>query len=88
MNIKKRIKLLNVIGYTLVAIQVLSFIGSLGREEEPITEMPVLIGSYIGSNLFFIIALVLFLRTRSLRKKLNNSNQIDLINSIGKTENN
>ena len=88
MNIKKRIKLLNVIGYILVAIQVLSFIGSLGREEEPITEMPVLIGYYIGSNLFFIIALVLFLRARSLRKKLNNSNQINLINSIGKTENN
>jgi hypothetical protein len=86
MNIKKRIKLLNGIGYTLIAIQVLAFIGSLGKKEEPITDKAELIGYYIGSNLFIIIAIILFLKARSLRKKLKDIEQSALIDSIGEPE--
>lgn len=84
MTLKKRINLLNGIGYGLIALQVLGFIGNLGKKDEPILDQAERIGYYIGSNLFFAIAIILFLRARFLRKKLKQS---DLINSIGKPEN-
>ncbi len=83
MVIKKKINLLNIIGYALLGLQALSFIGSLGMEKEPITGTPELLGYYVGSNFFLIIAIILFLSARSLRKKLNKANQLKEIDSIG-----
>lgn len=81
------IKRLNTIGYVLITLQILSFIGKIGQKQEVIADKNELIGYYIGSNFLLIISIVLFLRARSLRKKLNKSNQSNAsINSIGKPE--
>lgn len=83
----KRIKILNTIGYVLITLQILSFAGNISKNQEMITDKSELIGYYLGSNLLLIISIILFLRARSIRKKLNNSNTSDtLINSIGKTD--
>nr|WP_315145445.1 hypothetical protein [uncultured Flavobacterium sp.] len=83
----KRIKRLNTIGYVLITLQILSFIGRIGQKQEVIADKNELIGYYVGSNFLLIISIILFLRARSLRKKLNNSNQSNAsINSIGKSE--
>lgn len=83
----KRIKRLNTIGYILLTLQILSFIGKIGQKQEVIADKYELIGYYVGSNLLIIISIILFLRARSLRKKLNHFNQSEAsINSIGKPE--
>ncbi len=86
MTLKKKMNLLNVIGYSLIGLQVLGFLGNLGKKKVPIEDTAELIGYYIGSNIFLIIAIILFIKSRSMRKRLNNSLQSEMIDSIGKTK--
>jgi hypothetical protein len=84
----KKIKTLNNIGYVLIVLQILSYLGNLTQEQTIITDKYELLGSYTGSNILLIIAIILFLKARSLRKKINKSNLSDtLIDSIGKRDN-
>ncbi len=79
----KRIKRLNIIGYVLVGFQALVYFSSLTRKSESIEDPAELAGYYFGYNLWLMIAIVLFIKARNIRKKLKQLELKDMVDSIG-----
>jgi hypothetical protein len=84
---RRRIKILNVTAIVFLIIQLASYLGSIGGEDEVITNTPELIGYYLGFNLPLLIAIILFIISFFLQKrKLQKMEAKDMIDSIGRAE--
>ena len=82
----KKIKTLNIIAIVLVVYQILSYLGSLDNEKRIFKSNAEFYGYYLGVNLPIIISVVLFIIAASLKKKLRQKRENDIIDSIGKSE--
>lgn len=84
MTLPRKIKTLRITGVILLVLQLFSYLGNKGLPAEPHTDQTELIGYYIGYNLLFFIAIILFIIAYSLNRKLKKQQQEETIESIGK----
>jgi hypothetical protein len=68
MTIQRKIKVFNIIAISLLVLQILSYLGQMGKSPEPVAEQSELIGYYLGYNILIIISIILFIRVSKLKK--------------------
>lgn len=83
---QRKIKTLKVIGTVLLALQIIVYLSSFGKQSEKPTDTAELFGYYTGFNLLLIIAVILLINAYSLKKRLKKQEQQDLVDSIGQIE--
>ena len=83
---KRKIKILNIIASVFLVFQILAYLGNINKKTEEIPDLAGKLAYYFGFNLPLIISVILYWRAYYLKKKLKQKNEIEQIESIGKSQ--
>jgi len=81
---KKARLILNIIALLLIVFQLLGYLGNMGKSPT-IAKGVDLVAFYVGFNLPAILALILFLVSLYLRRRLKKKEMSTIVDSIGKS---
>ncbi len=82
----RKVKILNTIAVILLVFQLLSYLGNSSAENEVLRDPYERLGYYFGFNIALLIAIILFVKASSIKKKLKKKEMEDTIDSIGKPD--
>lgn len=81
---KRRMVIYNVLGVIFLVFQLLGYLGNILHPEPKDVDFAERLGGYVGFNFMLILAVIFFISARQLKKKINQQ-QIDQdIDSIGR----